>query len=108
MRGSCWLPNFGPFQRLYLGLLLEGNKLTFKVLSTRILSIFGFVHEFWKMPTANMTYTRLQNYTNLMVGKHGIQTFEVMIVILLLFDIFVPTNAHPLFGQLVCPNILNC
>jgi hypothetical protein len=58
------------------------------------------MNEFWTIPTADMTYTRLQNYTNVMVGKHGIQTFKVMVVVLLLFlssfDVFVLTDAHPL------------
>ena len=62
--------------------------------------IFGFMHEFWTILTANMTYTKLQNYTNMLVGEHEIQTFKVMVVLLLLlllsFDIFVPTNAHSL------------
>ena len=35
-----------------------------------------------------------------MVWEHEIQTFEVVIVVLLFllfsFDVFVPTNAHPL------------
>ena len=47
-----------------------------------------------------MTYTRSQNYTNMVVGKHGIQTFKVMVVVVLLlllsFNVFVPTSAHPL------------
>ena len=30
------------------------------------------MHEFWTISTANMTYTRLQNYTNMVVGKHRI------------------------------------
>ena len=34
----------------------------------------------------------------MVVGKHGIQTFEVVIIVLLLlllsFDVFVPTSAH--------------
>ena len=45
-----------------------------------------------------MMYTRSQNYTNMVVGKHGIQTFVVVVVVLLLlllpFDIFVPTSAQ--------------
>jgi hypothetical protein len=45
-------------------------------------------------------YTRSQNWTNLVVGKHEIQTFEVVVVVLLFlllsFGVFVPTNAHPL------------
>jgi hypothetical protein len=56
------------------------------------------MHEFWKTPTANMAYTRLQNHINTMVGKHGIQIREVVVVmsllLLLSFDIFVPTSAH--------------
>jgi hypothetical protein len=51
----------------------------------------------------------------MMVGKHGIQTFEVVVVMLLLllltFDGFVPTSARPLVFSdkyVVCPNILKC
>ena len=47
-----------------------------------------------------MMYTRSQNYTNMMVGKHGIQTFEVVVVMLLFllspFDVFVSISAQPL------------
>ena len=47
-----------------------------------------------------MLYSRLQNNTNLVVGKHGLQTLDVVVVTLLLlllsFDVFVPTSAHPL------------
>ena len=48
---------------------------------------------------SSLTYTRLQNYTTLVVGKHGIHTFKVVVVVLLpllLFDVFVPTSAHSL------------
>ena len=49
----------------------------------------------------NMTYTKSQNYTNMVVGKHGIQTMGVVLVVLLfmllLIDVLVPTSAHPLF-----------
>ena len=31
------------------------------------------MHELWTISTANMTRTRLQDYTNLVVGKHRIQ-----------------------------------
>jgi uncharacterized integral membrane protein len=61
-----------------------------------------------------MTYTRSQNYTNVVVSKHETQTFEVVVVILLLlllsFDVFVPTNCTSLiiFGQVDFPNILKC
>ena len=45
-----------------------------------------------------MMYTKLQNYTNMVVGEYGMQTFEIMVVVLLLwlllFDVFVPTSAH--------------
>jgi hypothetical protein len=57
------------------------------------------MHEFGITPTANVTNTRSQNYTNMVVGEHGIQTFEVVTVMLLLsssFDVFVPTSEHPL------------
>ena len=47
-----------------------------------------------------MTYTRVQTYTNMVVGEFGIQIFEVVVVVLLLlilsYDLFVPTSAHPL------------
>ena len=65
---------------------------------------------FGRFPT-NMTYSRLQYHTNItMVGEHGIQTFKVVVVVLLLFlllfDVFVLTSAHPLFfRQVSCPNI---
>jgi hypothetical protein len=39
------------------------------------------MREFWTIPTANMMYTTSQNYTNMVVGKHGIQTFEVNVVV---------------------------
>jgi hypothetical protein len=51
------------------------------------------MHEFWTVSTSNMTYPRLQTYTNTVAGKHGRQTFEV-VVVMLLFDVFVPTSAH--------------
>jgi hypothetical protein len=64
------------------------------------LYIFGFMHEFWTIPTTDMTNTRSQNYTNMMVGEHRTQKVKVMVVMLLLlmllFDVFVPTSAHPL------------
>ena len=54
------------------------------------------MHDFWTISTATMMYTRSQNYTNMVVGEHGIQTFEVVVVMLLSIDVFVPTSAHPL------------
>jgi hypothetical protein len=56
-------------------------------------------HGFWIIRTANMLYTRSQNYTNMVDGKHGIQTSEVMVVVLLFllpFDVCIPTSAHSL------------
>ena len=64
------------------------------------MSIFEFMHEFWTIPTINMTYTRSQNYRDLVVGEHAIHTFEVVVVVLLLLllslDAFVPVSAHSL------------
>ena len=65
---------------------------------TRILSIFEFKHELWTIPTTNMTCTRSQNNTNMVVGKHGLQIVEILVVVLLflwlLSDVLVPTSAH--------------
>ena len=59
-----------------------------------VLSKFGFMHEFWTISTIIVAYTRSKNYTNMVVFEHEIQTFEIMVVVLLflllLFDIFVP------------------
>ena len=41
------------------------------------------MHEFWTISTVNMTYNMSQNYTNMMVDEHEIQTFEVVIIMLL-------------------------
>ena len=58
------------------------------------------MHEFWTIPRYNKTYIRLQNYTNnIVVGEHGIQPFEVAVVmwllLLFLLDAFVITSAYP-------------
>jgi hypothetical protein len=50
------------------------------------------MHELWTTPTTNMTYTRSQNYTNVMVGEHEIHH----LLLLLSFHVFVPTSAHAL------------
>jgi hypothetical protein len=62
------------------------------------LSIFEFMHELWTFPVANITYIRLQKYTNRVVGKHEIQSFKIVIFmsLFLSFDDFVPKSAHPL------------
>ena len=63
-----------------------------------------------------MMYTRSQNYTNLVVGKHGLQTFEVVVVmswLLLLSLMFLSPQVHlkctflNILEQVVCTNILN-
>ena len=59
------------------------------------------MQERWTIPTANMTYIRLENYTNMVVGEHmEYKTFEVVVVVLLFvmlwFDVFVHVGAHPL------------
>ena len=43
------------------------------------LSIFGFMHEFWTIPSANMMYYRPQNYTNIV--------FVVLLFLLLSSDV---------------------
>ena len=62
------------------------------------LGIFGCVHEFWKFLTVNLIRIRAQNYTDMIAAQHEIHTFEVVIVVLLLllFDVFALTSAHPL------------
>lgn len=53
----------------------------------------------------------LQNYTNMMVDDCGIQTFEVMVVVLFVLQLFLTPQVHLLsrkFGQVICPNILKC
>ena len=46
-----------------------------------------------------------------MVGEHGIQTFEVVVVVafVAIVDVFVPTSAHPLlfFDKLFVQTYLN-
>ena len=45
-----------------------------------------------------MLYNTSQNYTNMKGGKHGTQTLENLVVVLLLLlmsiEVFVPTSAH--------------
>ena len=81
--------------------IVKANYLvTSQTLTTYALSSFGFIHEFWTIPIANMTYTRSQYYLDMVVGEHGIQMFKVVVVVflvlLLSFDVFVSTSAHPL------------
>ena len=63
-------------------------------------------------PSANMTYTILQNYTNMVANIYGIKTVKFVVVVLLLLSLLFmflsPKIAHPLFvfRQAVCPNTL--
>jgi hypothetical protein len=52
--------------------------------------------DFWTIPTANMTYTRSETYTNMVVGKHRIENIKScgLLLLLVFFDFFVPTRAH--------------
>ena len=71
------------------------------------------MHEVWTILT-NLTYTRSQNYTNMVVGEHGIQTSKVVVVVLLLlllsFGVFVLISAHPLLflDKWFVQNMLKC
>ena len=64
--------------------------------------MFGFMHAFWTIPIASMMYTRSQNHTNMLVGKHGIQTLKVVVVVMLLlmlsFDGFCPHKCTSLIN----------
>ena len=48
----------------------------------------------WIIPTVNITYTRLQNYTNVVGDEHGIQTFGVVVVVLLLLTPHLSPQVH--------------
>ena len=56
-----------------------------------------------------MAHTRLQNYTNMIVGEHGILTCNVVVVVLLLLLFVLTTQCESLiiFGHMFCPNMLN-
>ena len=70
------------------------------------------MHEFWTLPTANMTYIKSQNCTNMVIGEHEIQTIEVvlnvLLFLLLTFDVFSPHKCTSLiiFEQVICPSML--
>ena len=61
-----------------------------------------------------MIYTTSENYTNMMVGEHGIQTFKVVVVVLLRllvsFDFSCSQKCTSIIisRQVVCRNILKC
>ena len=74
------------------------------------LGIFGFMHEFWEIPTANMTYSKSEKNSNMVVDEHGIQAFTVVVAVLLLLLLFgvwcfCPHKYTSLinFEQVVCP-----
>ena len=59
------------------------------------------MHEFWTTPIVNMTYTRSQNYTYMMVGEHRIQHIWscdccVVAFVAVVWCFVVPTCAHVL------------
>ena len=64
------------------------------------------MHEFWTIHIVNMMYNTSQNYTNMMVGEHGIQTFEVVIVVVIWCFCPYKCTSPITFGQMVCPNVL--
>ena len=47
------------------------------------------MHEFGTIPTTTTTYTRLQNYENMVVDEYEIQTFKVMVYYVAAFDVIV-------------------
>jgi hypothetical protein len=48
-----------------------------------------------KFLTANMMYTRSQNYTNMVIGEHEIQTFEVVVVaFVVVIGMFLSPQVH--------------
>ena len=65
--------------------------------------MFDLYTEFWTIPIDSMTYIGSQNYTNVVVGKHRTQMFEVVLLLLLWsFDVCVVTNAQPLLFSAKC------
>ena len=46
--------------------------------------MFEFMYKIWTIPIINMMHSTSQNYTNMVVGEHGIRTFKVAVVMLLL------------------------
>ena len=47
------------------------------------------MHEFWTIPTANIMDTRLQNHKIMVVGEYEMQTFEVVVVVVVVSFVFV-------------------
>jgi hypothetical protein len=76
-------------------IVIIGMDLIYLMLCRTSISIFGII------PTANMMYTRLQKYTSMVVGEHGIQTFKVVVGMLLCmlfsFDVLSPPLHIPYY-----------
>jgi hypothetical protein len=55
--------------------------------------VCGFMHAFWTIPDRAKLH-------KCGVGEHGVHTFKVLVIVFLLlllsFDVFVPTSAHHL------------
>ena len=51
--------------------------------------MLGFMHEFCIILIVNMTYTRSQNHTNMVVGEHGIQTNQSCNCCVIAFDVVI-------------------
>ena len=47
------------------------------------------MHEFWIISYANMMYTRWQNYTNTLVGEHGIHNIRTCGCCVVVLDVIV-------------------
>ena len=81
---------------IYVNTSEQGNLCGVNTYNYYNLSVFGLKHEFWTIPTTNMTCTRSQNFTNMTIDEHGIQFYKVVVVVLfllmLLFDVFVSTS----------------
>ena len=58
-------------------------------------NIVEFMHKFLTIPTANMMYTTLQTTQIWWLANLEYKHLKYWLL-LLLFDVFVPTNAHPL------------
>ena len=59
------------------------------------------MYELFIITTANETYTKSQNYTNMVIGKHGIQPFKnVIVVLLFVVCCFCPHKyTHPFYFE---------
>ena len=77
------------------------------------MSIFGFMHEYWIISHVNVTYIRLKFYTNMVVNEHEIQTFKIVVIVLLFLLLLFEFPPHKctsfiIHGQVIYLNILKC